>query len=134
MGIQHPINMKIFIVEPDRHFSRAIIHYLRSYPDFEFSVFNTLEKCITHFHVKPDIIILSDDLDGLDRSEILLLLKNRLPQAEVIMTSAGKKIDQIRDYMKQGAFDFIIKNGNSLSYIEMAITSIIRNRNIPEYS
>ena len=121
-------------MESDRHFSRAIIHYLRSYPDFEFYVFSSLEKCISNFHVKPDIIILSDDLEGLARCEILLLLTTRLPQARVLMTSAGKKIDQIRDYMKQGAFDFIIKNGNSLSYIEMAITSIIRNRDIPQYS
>lgn len=122
--------IKIFIIDPDRHFSREIVHYLRSYPHFEFFLFTNVENCMKSFQQKPDILILSDDLEGLDRSEVLLIIKNRLPNTEVIMTSAGKKIEYIRDYIKQGAFDFIIKNGTTLSNIEMAITSILRNKNI----
>lgn len=129
-----PTHTKIFILEADKQFASAIIQYLNSYTGFEFIEFTSVEKFMNSFHQTPDIIIMSDDLEGLDRSEVVLLIKNKLPAVEVIVTSAAKDIYSVIEYLRYGAYDFIIRNSKCLSMIEMAINSILYRRNIREHS
>ncbi len=103
-------NPHIVIVEDDMIFNKLISAYLASKGYNSISTFYSGEECIEKLDRKPDIVLQDFDLPGMNGVETMKKIKEKYPQSTFIFLSGQTNISIAVDAMKQGAYDYIIKN------------------------
>src|SRR4051812_25060469 len=107
--------IKIFLVDDDALFLKALEIDFLEQADFIIESFSSGEMCLEHLDEKPDVIILDYHLDGIDANAMngiqtldRIRAKNR--EIPVIILSAQDKIDVAISCMHHNAFDYVIKS------------------------
>jgi DNA-binding NtrC family response regulator len=127
--------IKIFLVDDDALYLKALeIEFLEN-GDFEIEAFATGELCLAHLSHNPDVIILDYQLDGVERDamngiQTLDQIKEFNPDIPVIMLSAQDKIDVAINCMHHKAYDYVVKSETAFLRLQKAITSIFHTRKI----
>ena len=127
--------IKIFLVDDDALYLKALeIEFLEN-GDFEIEAFATGELCIANISHNPDVIILDYQLDGVERDamngiQTLDKIKEFNPDIPVIMLSAQDKIDVAINCMHHKAIDYVVKSETAFLRLQKAITSIFHTRKI----
>ncbi len=122
---QEPI--KIFVVEDDPSYIKFLKYVLSLNPDFEVKVFATGEECVKNLHEHPAIITLDYTLPDLSGEAVLAEIKNRIPDTHVIIISAQEKIGTAVSLLKQGAYDYIIKDEETKDRLLNSINNARKN-------
>lgn len=104
---------KIFVVEDDPLYSRLIRHKLSMDPDFEIRVFPTGKSFLEHIEAKPDIVTLDHSLPDMTGLELLKEIKERDAGIQVIVLSGQDDVSIAIDMLRNGAYDYIIKDDQS---------------------
>ena len=123
----------IFLVDDDKLFLRSLEHHLLQKLKFNVKVrsFPTGEDCLKEMNVqKPNIVVLDYLLDtnrtfAMDGISVLQKIKQSDPDTRVIMLSGQEKMDVAVDTLKHGAYDYLVKNGNTLYKTQNAIRNAI---------
>lgn len=105
---------KIFIVEDDNVYTKLLAYKLRLNPSFEVQTFTTGKSLIAVLDERPSVITLDHFLPDMTGLELLKIIKNRLPETQVILLSGQEDITIAVDYMQLGAYDYITKDAASL--------------------
>ena len=127
--------IKIFMVDDDALYLKALeIDFLHK-ADFEIKTFATGELCLAHLSEKPDVIILDYFLDSVDKTamngiETLDKIIQSDPEIAVIILSSQDKIEVAVDCMHHKAFDYIVKSETAFLRLKKTITQIVHTRNI----
>lgn len=80
------------------------------------------EECLQQYGIlKPDLVTLDITMPDVDGITVLKQLKEKHPEANVVMCSAMSHPDKFIASIQSGAFDFIVKPFNSDK-----ISSIVR--------
>lgn len=125
-------NYKIFLVDDDiktlimlkTHLEKRIGH------DITVNVFAYGENCLDRLDEEPDIIVLDYYLnaikeDAVSGTDILKEIVAQRPQARVIMMSGQEDMETALEAIRNGAYDYIIKNEKSMQRLELLVNKII---------
>jgi two-component system OmpR family response regulator len=123
--------IKLFLVDDDALFLRALEIEFLNHADFEIETFATGERCIASLSHNPDVIILDYQLDGLDKTamngiDALDKIKAFNPDIPVVMLSSQDKIEVAINCMHHRAFDYVVKSETAFLRLQQIITTIFK--------
>ncbi|MDX5421061.1 MAG: sigma-54 dependent transcriptional regulator, partial [Hymenobacteraceae bacterium] len=101
---------KIFIMEDDLWYSQFLAYHLSLNPDHDVAVFNQVDDFLRHLHEAPDIVSLDYHLPGHQGEAVLKQVLEQCPGTHVLVVSGQEDISKAVQLMKQGAYDYIVKN------------------------
>ena len=121
--------IKLFLVDDDAVFLKALEIQFLEHADFEIETFATGELCIENLHKKPDVVILDFHLDGIEKNainglETLDRIKNDNIETPVIMLSSQDKIEVAISCMHHNAFDYVVKSETAFVRLRKIISTI----------
>lgn len=123
--------IKLFLVDDDALFLKALEIQFFNHADFIIETFPTGESCIKNLTNNPDVIILDYQLDGIDKTamngvDTLDKIKAINPDIPVVMLSSQDKIDVAINCMHHRAFDYVVKSETAFFRLQKIITTIFK--------
>lgn len=123
--------IKLFLVDDDALFLKALeIDFLHN-ADFNIETFATGELCVENLSHNPDVIILDYQLDGITKEamngiQTLDKIKAFNPDIPVVMLSSQDKIDVAIDCMHHQAVDYVVKSETAFMRLQKIITAVLQ--------
>ncbi|MFB0924391.1 MAG: response regulator, partial [Vicingaceae bacterium] len=121
---------KIFIAEDDIWYSEILRYHLELNPEYEVKTFDSGKKLIKALHEKPDVITLDYSLPDTNGKELLSFLKKESPNSQVIIVSGQDDISTAVELLKDGAYDYLVKNEDTKDRIWKTILNIREKTNL----
>jgi two-component system OmpR family response regulator len=123
--------IKIFLVDDDALFLKALEIEFKEAADFNIETYSTGELCIEHLNHFPDVIILDYHLNGIVENamngmETLDKIKDYSLDIPVIMLSSQDKIEVAIDCMHHRAADYVVKSETAFIRLQQTITKIFQ--------
>ncbi len=123
-------SLKIFIIEDDMWYSELLVYHLSLNPDYEIHKFNNAKEALSMLHLKPDVITLDYSLEDSKGDEVLKKIKAYDPEIDVIMISGQEDIETAIGLLREGAYDYFVKNDETKDRLWNTIIKIRDNRNL----
>lgn len=123
-------NFKIFIAEDDVWYSELLKHHLESNPDYEIKTFQSGEELLDALYEKPDVITLDYSLPDMNGKKLLSYIKKESPDTEVVVISGQEDISTAVDLLKDGAYDYLVKDDETKHKTWQTILHIRENANL----
>ncbi|MBL4787252.1 MAG: sigma-54-dependent Fis family transcriptional regulator [Cohaesibacteraceae bacterium] len=117
---------QILLVEPSASQASWYIRFLDD-ADFPFEWINTvrdLPALLLKYHFQ--VILFSTDIDQMSASEFLCMARKKTPSTRLIIISRIGSIRDVVQFMRQGAFDFIVQPANETRIIG-AVTEAVKS-------
>jgi DNA-binding NtrC family response regulator len=108
--MKDPNTLKVFILEDDTWYGSMLHHYLSMNPDYDVRRFENSQSFFQHLHERPDVITLDYSLPDMDGDQVLKKIKQNYPEGKVIVISGQEDISTAISLLKDGAFDYIVKD------------------------
>ncbi len=119
---------KIAIAEDDRWYAEMLKHSLSMNPDYEVFVFNTGKSLLNNIaEVQPSVVTVDFSLPDMEGDEVLKRIKAIDSDIEVIIVSGQDDISTAIDLLRQGAYDYLVKNEEVRERIWKTIINIREN-------
>ncbi len=100
---------KILLVDDEVEFITALAERLQLRNYAVKTAHNALEALsVIHTHL-PDVIVLDLKIPGMDGIETLKTIKKIDPTIEVIMLTGHGDVESVKEGMKRGVFEYIMK-------------------------
>jgi DNA-binding NtrC family response regulator len=122
----------IFIVEDNSIYNRFIESHLRSNKFKRIESFLSGEECLKNLYKKPDIVIQDYLLNGISGIDVLKTSKIKSPGTEFIFLSGQDNLNIAVNTIKNGAFDYVVKDRFALKKLIDNINKIMRNQQIQQ--
>ena len=106
-------SFKVFIVEDDMWYGSMLEHYLSLNPEYEVKRFESPGDFFAHLHEVPDVVTLDYSLPDSDGTEVLRKIKEFNPDIRVIIISGQEDVATAINLLKNGAFDYIVKDDDT---------------------
>jgi len=103
-------SFKIFVVEDDIWYADLLKYHLSLNPDFEVETFNNGRDCVKNLYKRPDLITVDYSLPDMTGRELLGKILKDTPGIAVVIISGQEDITTAVGLLKEGAFDYIVKN------------------------
>ncbi len=123
---------KIFIVEDDEFYGEMLKHHLQKNPDYEVELFLNGADCIKNLHKNPSAISLDYSLPDTTGYEVIKKIKGYNPDVPVIIVSGQEDISTAVELLKEGAYDYYVKNDETKDRLWNALTKIRENISLKE--
>lgn len=117
----------IFIVEDDSWYADLLEYNLKLNSEYEVEKFINAEDCLQNLYKRPMAITLDYSLPGCTGGEALAKIKKSIPSLPVIMISGQEDITTAIDLLKEGAYDYIVKNDDTHKRLWKALSHIQEN-------
>ena len=115
----------IFIVEDDAAFNKLISTYIKSKSEYEVYSYLSGEDCLEKINKNPDLILMDYDLPFRDGIEVMGVIRKKYPDIIFIFLSGQTNVKVAVEALKEGAFDYIVKDNhakeNALNKIDQAL-------------
>lgn len=126
-------NMTIFLVDDDIKTLIMLKNHLERKIEgvkLNVNVFAYGENCLDKLDLKPDIVVLDYYLDNIREnaktgSEILKAIKISSPNTKVVMMSGQEDMEIALETIRDGAYDYIIKNEKAMQRLELVVNKIL---------
>ncbi len=105
--------LKIFILEDDVWYGSMLFHYLSLNPEYEVKRFDSVKEFFSRLHESPDVVTLDYSLPGSDGGEVLKKIKEYNKDIQVVILSGQEDVGTAINLLKNGAFDYIVKDEDS---------------------
>ena len=144
-------NLSVYVVDDDKMFVTALTHKLEKFSNTSIHSFETGEQCLETFMDEgkkiipervPDILILDYYLnstypEAMNGMQVLKKVLRAKPETKVIMLSVQDNMDVAVDTIKNGAYDYIIKNDKvflrARHVVSNATKAVIDHENLKLY-
>ena len=113
----HNLPFKFFIVEDNEWYGKLLEHHLGRNPGHSVQRFTTARACLEHLGEQPDLITLDYSLPDAKGEHLLHQLRERLPGVEVLVISGQENISTAVSMLRQGAYDYLVKDDNTLDHL-----------------
>lgn len=110
-------NLRIFILEDDTWYGSMLHHYLSLNPDYEVRRFEKAKDFFAALYEAPDVVTLDYSMPDMDGSEVLKKIKEVSPSIQVIIISGQDDVGTAINLLKNGAFDYIVKDEETKDHI-----------------
>lgn len=123
---------KIFIVEDDEMYAQILSYHLSLNPDYEVESFSTAKDFLNNLHRKPSLVTLDYSLPDMSGEELLKKLKSQSPDIPVVIISGQEDISTAVKLLKEGAYDYIVKDDDAKERIWNTVRNIRENINLKD--
>ncbi|HEY6899302.1 MAG TPA: sigma-54 dependent transcriptional regulator [Puia sp.] len=106
-------SFKVFIVEDDVWYGSMLQHYLSLNPEYEVKRFESPRDFFAALHENPEVVTLDYSLPDCDGAEVLKKIKEHNPDIRVIVISGQEDVATAINLLKNGAFDYIVKDDDT---------------------
>lgn len=106
--------IKVFVVEDDLMYSKILKHKLSMDPEFDVKLFSDGKSFERYIDDKPDIVTLDHSLPDVTGLELLKKIKKQQPSIKVIVLSAQEDVATALEMLRNGAYDYIIKDAQAM--------------------
>nr|WP_293836386.1 sigma-54 dependent transcriptional regulator [uncultured Arsenicibacter sp.] len=103
----------IFVVEDDVFYGTMLEYHLTLNPDYSVVRFENGKALLNNLHRKPSVITLDYSLPDMNGEAVLKLVRKQLPDIPVIIISGQEDISTAVTLLKNGAYDYIVKDDNT---------------------
>ncbi|OIN59278.1 sigma-54-dependent transcriptional regulator [Arsenicibacter rosenii] len=103
----------IFVVEDDVFYGTMLEYHLTLNPDYSVVRFETGKALLNNLHRKPSVITLDYSLPDMNGEAVLKLVRKQFPDVPVIIISGQEDISTAVTLLKNGAYDYIVKDDNT---------------------
>ncbi|MCD6019649.1 MAG: histidine kinase [Bacteroidetes bacterium] len=133
--MEYLAKINIFLVDDDALFLRTLELEFVERTEFSIKTFATGELCIQNLELRPDVIILDYQLDGIEEGAMngmqtldkIKLFDESIP---VIMLSSQDKIEVAVDCMHHKAFDYVVKSETAFMRLNKIISNALHYKKI----
>jgi len=115
---------KIFIVEDNVWYADILEYQLNLNPDYEVTKFVTGKECLKNLYKHPSVVTLDYSLPDISGREVLAEIKKYNPDIPVVIISGQEDIKTAVKLLKEGAYDYIVKDKDTIERIWNAINNI----------
>lgn len=115
---------RIFIVEDEVWYREILEYHLSLNPNCEVFSFATGKDCLNNLHKKPSVYVLDYSLPDITGKLLLKKLKAHNPDIPIIIVSGQEEIAIAVELLKDGAYDYIIKDNETKNRLWDCINSI----------
>lgn len=119
--------LKIFIVEDNELYAKGAAHHLSLNPDNEVTVFSSGKEMLEKLYLAPGLVFLDYSLPELTGIEILKKIKQGNSEIPVIVVSGQEDVKTAVELLKEGAYDYIVKDENARERMWNAANNIREN-------
>ncbi|MDT8393039.1 MAG: sigma-54 dependent transcriptional regulator [Bacteroidales bacterium] len=120
-------HLRIFVVEDDEWYNKLLVHHLNMVPEYEVKSFLRGKDLLDSLYEMPDAITLDYRLPDIKGSELLKEIRKRNKTAEVVVISEQEDVQTAVDLLKEGAFDYLVKNEEIQSRLQNVMGRIRDN-------
>jgi len=121
----HPF--KIFIVEDDRLYGELLTFNLSLNPDYEVELFTCGADCVSNLYKNPSAISLDYSLPDMSGLEVLERIKKYNSEIPVVIVSGQEDVRTAVHLLKQGAYDYIVKDEDTKDRLWNSMKNIREN-------
>ncbi|RYD81547.1 MAG: sigma-54-dependent Fis family transcriptional regulator [Sphingobacteriales bacterium] len=121
---------KVFIVEDDPLFGRALQQGLQKDNNLEITVFNSGTQFLQNLTLNPDIVVADYNLPDMSGIEVLKKVSEYNPEIKRIIISGQEDVNVVVKAYKNGAQDYIIKNTSAIVELSNSIGNFSSNVNL----
>jgi two-component system, NtrC family, response regulator AtoC len=114
-------SIRIFVVEDDPVYQRLVKYVVEMDSDHEVHVFDTGEACLANLGLKPDIVSLDYTLPDMTGEAVLRKIKAFNQDIGVVILSGQQDIGTAVKLLREGAFDYIIKDAETKERLHNAL-------------
>lgn len=119
--MKDPNTLKVFILDDDVWYGSMLNHYLSLNPDYDVRRFESPQQFFQNLHERPDVVTLDYSLPDITGDEVLKKIKEVYPETQVIVISGQEDISTAINLLKNGAFDYIVKDDDTKDRIWNAL-------------
>ena len=118
---------KVFIVDDNELYAKASHHHLSLNPDNEVETYLTGKECLANIYKRPNVVFLDYSLPDLSGIEVLRKIKESHADIPVVIVSGQENVSTAVDLLKEGAYDYIVKDDNAHERMWKACNNIKEN-------
>src|SRR5579871_4052340 len=123
---------KVFILEDDTWYGSMLHHYLSLNPEYVVKRFESPNEFFSHLHENPDVITLDFSLPDCDGAEVLKKIKQQNPDLRVIIISGQEDVATAINLLKNGAYDYIVKDDDTKDRLWNSIKNLREISNLKQ--
>jgi DNA-binding NtrC family response regulator len=120
-------SLPIFVVEDDQFYGELLVYHLSMNPENQVERFTTAKDLMKNLHRNPGIITLDYSLPDMKGDELLRKIKEYDPNIAVIIVSGQEDISTAIEMLRQGAYDYIVKNEDTKNRLWKVINNVRQN-------
>jgi two-component system response regulator AtoC len=117
----------IYVLEDNEWYNKLLVHTFSLNPDFIVKGFHTAKEFFKHVDDIPDVVTLDYRLPDMNGAEVLQKIKAAKPDIEVIIISEQDNISTAVELLKQGAYDYIVKEKDIRDRLLSIVNNISKN-------
>ena len=114
-------NPLIFVIEDNPVYNDLVTGILKSKHFDNLLSFRNPEECLKEIHQNPDIVILNYAYSGFTGLDLMKKVHQTRPKVTFIFLSGQNSVEVAVGIMRQGAFDYIVKNEKAPDHLVSAI-------------
>ena len=123
-------NFSVFVVEDDEFYSEVLEYHLSMNPDVTVTKFNNAKDFLKNLDKNPGAITLDYSLPDMAGEEVLRRIKEHNSDIPVVMVSGQEDIKTAITLLKDGAYDYIVKDEDTKDRIWNARKNIRENQGL----
>lgn len=120
----------ICVIEDNEWFNKLLVHTLSLNPDFTIKSYFTANAFLKDMEVIPDVVTLDVRLPDMNGIELFKKIKINHPNIHVIIISEQDEIQTAVDFLKNGAYDYIVKEKDIKTRLHHSINLIRANKQL----
>lgn len=117
----------IHVIEDNEWYNKLLIHNLSLDPDYVVKGFHTAKEFFQYTGEGADVVTLDYRLPDMNGAEVLQKIKTTNPDTEVIVISEQDNIATAVELIKQGAYDYIVKEKDIRERLLSTVNNIRKN-------
>ncbi|HNY01460.1 MAG TPA: sigma-54 dependent transcriptional regulator [Bacteroidales bacterium] len=114
----------IFVVEDDPFYGEMLEYRLKQNPDYTVLRYQKGKDCLANLYRRPSVVTLDYSLPDMNGQEILKKIKQHNSGIEVVMVSGQEDISTAVTLLREGAYDYFVKDPEAFNRIWNAIIKI----------
>jgi DNA-binding NtrC family response regulator len=105
-------------------------YHLSLNPDFQVSKFHDATSFLNALYQKPDVVTLDYSLPDMNGDAVLKEINERSPETKTVIVSGQEDIKIAIDLLKKGAYEYIVKDGDTKERIWNTLQHLRENHEL----
>jgi len=115
---------KVFVVEDDPFYGEMLKYHISLNPDYIVEKYETGKEVLNNLYKNPSVISLDYSLPDMSGLEVLRKVKENNPNVPVIIVSGQEDVSTAVNLLKEGAYDYFVKDDETKDRIWNALKNI----------
>ena len=122
----------VFVVEDNEWYNKLLVYTLSLNPDYNVVSFFTGKDALNQLHQKPDVVTIDYRLPDMDGETLMRKIQAINPDIELIIISEQDDIKTAVELLKQGAYDYIVKEKDIRDRLLTTVNNVRKNAHLKE--